>query len=239
MFLRLDRPKYQIKNNIRWLSWFSTAIVATALLASIPGKAVGQEQPQPQQEPPTESQQQTEPQQELQQQPQSQPEQQPQKSANLDKAKRLNQQVIELYNQRKYRSAIPLAENVVGILENTLGKKAPKVGNSLNNLARLYHVIGNFQKAEPLYQRALAIYQDTLGKQDPIVGTTLYNLAQLYQSMGNSEKAAPLLKLSQSIFQNVVGQGSPGELLGVGGILKNIPGSEIILPSNSGLQKIE
>ncbi len=236
MLLRLKHPKYQTKNNqtknnqtknnnnIRWLPWFSTAIITTGLLMSIPAKAVGQIKIQPQIQTPIQT--------------PTGLQRSAEQLAEIEKAKRLNQQVIDLYDQRKYSSAIPVAENIVTILEKALGKKATPVANGLNNLARLYHLIGSFQKAEPLYQRALNIYQNTLGKQDPIVGTTLYNLAQLYQSMGNTEKAGSLFKLSQSILQNVVGQGVQ-QVPVVGGIVKNIPGSEIVLPSNSGLQKIE
>ncbi|MGB6301921.1 MAG: tetratricopeptide repeat protein, partial [Rivularia sp. (in: cyanobacteria)] len=78
-------------------------------------------------------------------------------SAELQEAERLNQQVEQLYRQRKYREAIPLAERALAIREKVLGEEHPDVAQSLNNLALLYYSQGNYSKAEPLYLHSLAI----------------------------------------------------------------------------------
>ena len=44
-----------------------------------------------------------------------------QDQADLDEAKRLNQQVEELYQQRKYKEAIPLANKALAIRKKILG----------------------------------------------------------------------------------------------------------------------
>ena len=72
-------------------------------------------------------------------------------SAELQEAEKLNQRVVELYQQGKYAEAIPLAEKVLAIREKVLGKEHPNVAISLNNLAVLYDSQGNYSKAEPLY----------------------------------------------------------------------------------------
>ena len=43
-------------------------------------------------------------------------------SQSLEEAKRLNEQVLQLYEQGRYKEAIPLAERALAIRENALGK---------------------------------------------------------------------------------------------------------------------
>jgi len=42
------------------------------------------------------------------------------------------------------------------------------VAASLNNLAELYHTMGEYAKAEPLLEEALRIRQKVLGKEHPV-----------------------------------------------------------------------
>ena len=69
--------------------------------------------------------------------------------------------------------------------EKTLGAQHPGTALSLNNLAELYRVQGDYAAAEPLYKRALAIREKTLGAQHPSTATSLNNLALLYDSQGD------------------------------------------------------
>ncbi|MEN9215954.1 MAG: tetratricopeptide repeat protein, partial [Gloeomargarita sp. HHBFW_bins_162] len=75
-------------------------------------------------------------------------------SAELQEAERLNQKVIQLYNQGRYSEAIPLAQRSLAILEKALGPDHPDVATSLNNLAGLYESQGNYAQALPLRQRS-------------------------------------------------------------------------------------
>ncbi|HAX74953.1 MAG TPA: kinesin, partial [Cyanobacteria bacterium UBA11372] len=90
-------------------------------------------------------------------------------SAEVEEAERLNQQVVELYQQGKYAEAIPLAQRALAIREKALGSEHPDVAASLNNLGLLYIQMGNYAQAEPLYQRALAIREKALGSEHPDV----------------------------------------------------------------------
>ncbi|MEH2379316.1 MAG: tetratricopeptide repeat protein, partial [Nostoc sp.] len=72
-------------------------------------------------------------------------------SAQLAEAERLNQQVIQLYNEGKYSEAIPLAERMLAIHKQISGEEHPDVATSLNNLALLYKSQGRYADAEPLY----------------------------------------------------------------------------------------
>ncbi|HAA26654.1 MAG TPA: kinesin, partial [Cyanobacteria bacterium UBA8553] len=94
---------------------------------------------------------------------QANPPQSAQQSAELEEAKRLSEQVNQLYNQGQYAAAIPLAEQALTIREKVLGPEHPDVATILNNLGGLYREQGNFSKAEPLLQRSLAISEKVLG----------------------------------------------------------------------------
>ncbi|MBW4671734.1 MAG: tetratricopeptide repeat protein [Cyanomargarita calcarea GSE-NOS-MK-12-04C] len=132
-----------------------------------------------------------------------------QHSPELQEAERLNQQVVQLYQQGKYIEAIPLAERALAIREKVLGREHPDVASSLNNLAALYKSQGNYAKAEPLYLRALTIREKVLGREHPDVATSLNNLAFLYESQGNYSKAEPLYLRSLAILEKVLGREHP------------------------------
>ena len=132
-----------------------------------------------------------------------------QNNPELAEAERLNQQVIELYNQGKYAEAIPLAERALAIREKILGAEHPDVATSLNNLAALYYSQGKYAQAEPLYQRALAIHEKVLGAEHPDVATSLNNLAELYYSQGKYTQAEPLYQRSMAIQEKVLGAEHP------------------------------
>ncbi|MBW4477585.1 MAG: tetratricopeptide repeat protein [Tolypothrix brevis GSE-NOS-MK-07-07A] len=56
---------------------------------------------------------------------------------------------------------------------HALNQQHPDVAQSLNNLAELYRLQGNYSKAEPLYVRSLAILEKVLGGEHPIFYTLL------------------------------------------------------------------
>ena len=60
----------------------------------------------------------------------------------LEEAKKLNSQVVQLFQQRKYTEALPLAQKVLEIREKNLGPEHPDVGLGLYNLASQYQEIG-------------------------------------------------------------------------------------------------
>ncbi|MGK7895356.1 MAG: tetratricopeptide repeat protein [Xenococcus sp. (in: cyanobacteria)] len=79
------------------------------------------------------------------------------KDLALAEADKLEQQIIELYQQGKYSEAIPLAEQVLAIRQEQLGDNHPSTAESLDNLALLYQAQGRYPEAEALYQKVLAI----------------------------------------------------------------------------------
>src|SRR6266571_2119735 len=104
----------------------------------------------------------------------------------------LQKQLTDLYQKGKYEQAIPIAKNLLEILERTRGPEHPDTAIGLNNLAMLYRNTGGYAKAELLYQRALKIYEKALGPEHPDTATSLHDLAGLYDDMGDYAKAEPL-----------------------------------------------
>ena len=56
-------------------------------------------------------------------------------SAELAALEKINQQIIQLYQQGKYSEAIPIAEKLLEMSKRLLGNEHPEVATSLNNLA--------------------------------------------------------------------------------------------------------
>jgi CHAT domain-containing protein len=84
------------------------------------------------------------------------------------------------------------------IREKVLGKEHPDYAASLNNLAILYNVKGDYDKAEPLYLEAKSIREKVLGKEHPDYATYLYNLASLYGDKGEHIKSVSYFLSSNS-----------------------------------------
>src|SRR5262245_42502954 len=63
----------------------------------------------------------------------------------------------------------------------------PAVGQTLNNLARLYRDQGKYGEAEGLYKRALTIREQTLGPSHPYVAATRHDLAAVASGRGHYE----------------------------------------------------
>ena len=91
--------------------------------------------------------------------------------------------------------------------------RSPDVAASLNDLANLYLLKGDYAKAEPLYKRALNIREKALGPEHPNVATSLNNLALIYYSKGDYAKAEPLYKRALDIRRRRSGRRAPMSLL--------------------------
>jgi tetratricopeptide (TPR) repeat protein len=126
-------------------------------------------------------------------------------SEEIDEAKRLNQQVEELFRQGRYREGLPLADKALGIREKGLGPEHGDVAISLNNLAGLYKALGDYVKAEPLYKRALNIREKVFGPDHQSVGTSLNDLALLYYTLDDNTKAEFLYNRALSIHEKRFG----------------------------------
>jgi tetratricopeptide (TPR) repeat protein len=83
------------------------------------------------------------------------------------------------------------------------------VAVSLNNLARLYYLQGEYAEAEPLLSRSLAITENAYGPNHPNLGATLSILAEVDRNQGKYSEAEPLYKQAIAIAENIPGQDRP------------------------------
>jgi len=123
---------------------------------------------------------------------------------SLAEAKRLNDKCINFREEGKYDEALEPCQRALAIREKVLGGENTDVAQSLNNLAGLYYLVGDYRKAEPLYKRALVIREKALGSEHPKVATVLSNLALLYQDKGDYAKAEPLYQRALAISEKAL-----------------------------------
>jgi len=129
--------------------------------------------------------------------------------ASLTEAETLLLQVMDFYSVGQYAEAIPLAEQILAMVEGQLGPNHAHVATSLSWLAMLYQAMGRYREAKPLYERALAINEAHLGPDHPDVGTSLNNLAELYRNIGRYREAKPLYERALAIDEAQLGPDHP------------------------------
>jgi tetratricopeptide (TPR) repeat protein len=95
------------------------------------------------------------------------------------------------------------------IYRKLLGPEHPLTALILNNLAALYHEMGDYAKAKTLLKEALEIRQKVLGWEHPDTAQSLNNLAALYWDTGDYANAEPLYKEALEIKQKVLGRDHP------------------------------
>jgi CHAT domain-containing protein/Tfp pilus assembly protein PilF len=133
--------------------------------------------------------------------------------AEDDSPAELNRRIDELYNEGKFKEAIPLAEKLVALIKQQRGEDDAETAASINLLAQLYERTGDYAKAEPLYKEALEIRQKVFGREDPLTAQSLNNLGLLYWYMGDYPKAEPLLKEALEFFQKTRGREDPNAVI--------------------------
>ncbi len=133
--------------------------------------------------------------------------------AEDDSPAELNRRIDELYQQGKFKEAIPLAEKLVALTKQARGEDDAETAATINLLARLYERTGDYAKAEPLYKEALEIRQKVLGREHSDTATSMNNLGLLYWYMGNYAKAEPLLKEALEFFQKNQGREDPSAVI--------------------------
>ncbi len=73
------------------------------------------------------------------------------------------------------------------------------MARSLNNLALLYHALGNYAEAAPLFRRSLTILERALGPEHPNVPKVLVNYAALLRETGRADEAAEMEARAKAI----------------------------------------
>ncbi|GHO63923.1 tetratricopeptide repeat protein [Ktedonobacter sp. SOSP1-52] len=126
---------------------------------------------------------------------------------HLDRTQSLLTKVISYLQQRaRYREAIALAQRLLTLLEHTLGTDHPFVAQTLNGLADLYRLQGNYRDAESLYQRAWHIGENISGGLPlPFMVTLLNNWAIVYRIQRKQQEAEQLFRRAFTLLKHARG----------------------------------
>jgi tetratricopeptide (TPR) repeat protein len=99
-----------------------------------------------------------------------------------------------LKKQGKYGEALKEYEKAVALAERVDGAEDPNMATLLDDLAGLYHALGDNARAEPLYRQSLKIREAKLGKLHPDLAQSLNNLGALLEAQGQYIKAEQFCK---------------------------------------------
>jgi tetratricopeptide (TPR) repeat protein len=130
-------------------------------------------------------------------------------SDNLDDAKQAVNRAVELYQQGKFKDALPLAEKANSILEKEFGPDHEAAASTQTLLGHIYNALGDYPKAEPMYRKALDIYRNTAGPDSLATAAAMNNLGALYYHQGRYDLAEPLYKDALRIREKALGPDHP------------------------------
>lgn len=126
----------------------------------------------------------------------------------LGEADALSQRIIKLYDEGKYKEAVPLAQHVIEIRARILPDTDPLLVSAWANLAELFIALKKFDEAEPLYLRVLAVHE-TLKPDKQKLGDALDRLALISFGRGNSSRAENFYKRALAAREQAYGQNHP------------------------------
>lgn len=124
----------------------------------------------------------------------------------------VNARIQQLYLDRKFAEATPLAEQALATAERRLGAEHPDTLTSVKNLAELYADQGRHAEAEPLFKRALEGRERALGPDAVDTLVSVNNLGVFYFSARRYAEAEPLFKRSLDGRERLLGAEHPDTL---------------------------
>ena len=123
-----------------------------------------------------------------------------------------------LFDKGDYPPARERFLQAAKVLEDATTADDPRVSDTLNNLATLYNVTGEYEKSESLFLRILTNQQKSFGENYPAVTTVLNNLANLYRRKGEYAKAETMHLRSLAIREKIYGSEQPELLFPLAGL---------------------
>lgn len=131
------------------------------------------------------------------------------RTKELARAVELSAQVVKLYNERRYKEALPLAQQVVEIRQRLLSPDDLILGDALFNLGELYLAEKKTSKADELFQSCLAIYESHSEANRVVIARILARLADIRVLKSDYEGAVPLFFRSVTIHEKEQGESNP------------------------------
>jgi len=110
-------------------------------------------------------------------------------AANAQPADELYSKAMELYGQRKFAEALPLAQQAVAIDQKALGPDDLDFAKDLNLVGLIHHELRHYAEAETAYRRSLAVREKQLWADHPDVAQSASNLGLLYIAEGHYAEA--------------------------------------------------
>ncbi len=123
-----------------------------------------------------------------------------------EKIPQLNEQAAQLYQQHRYKEALPLATEAVELARRYLKEDHPHFVGTINNLAMIEKDLGHYAIAESLMKEGVEIRRRILGENNIDFARSLNNLAVLYEGMGDYAKAEPLFMRALEIRRKKLGE---------------------------------
>lgn len=128
-----------------------------------------------------------------------------------DEATQLSSQVVKLFNEGKFKEAIPIAEKVVMLREKEFGEKHIKTGEALRNLGLVQLRADNRKDAEKTLEKAVEIYEDNLLDTNDFrnqFGQMLETIGYLKLENGKIDKSIEYYKKAVEQREKVYGKDS-------------------------------
>jgi CHAT domain-containing protein/Flp pilus assembly protein TadD len=120
-------------------------------------------------------------------------------------AQQLHELALKLYDNGRYRDAIPIAQRALTSKERVLGVEHLDVAAVSETLGKLYFATGDYGSAEPVYRRALAIREKVQGLEHRATAHVLLRFGNLYNRTGNFHKSGLYYRRSLAICEKVLG----------------------------------
>lgn len=99
----------------------------------------------------------------------------------------LSQNIIQLYNKKNYKEAIPIAEKVSLLQRQIHGVEHIEYAKALRNLGYLYYLVKDVRKAESVLEQSISSFEKVSGLDDKSAGLVA-EMAELLGRLKNRSK---------------------------------------------------
>lgn len=139
----------------------------------------------------------------------SQEPQKPQEPAELAEAASLTDAAVKLFNEKKYKQALPLARQALEIRQRMLPGNDRRLEFSLRYLADILLATGDLAEAKETYLRLLQKQQQRGGPDAIEIASTCDHLSVIYFREKNYRKAEEASQLAIAIREAKIGANHP------------------------------
>lgn len=124
-------------------------------------------------------------------------------SQDVNEADQLALQIVELYKQGKYDTALPLAQRLLALRETALGANHLLTAQALTNLAELFLAKEKKKEAKNYYQKAIAIYEKNPGAEKTEFAAILERYACLLAELGAATETLVVEKQLYKLYNGL------------------------------------